>query len=168
MTRVPMQMSFVLLEKLVRTANVYLKVWSGSGHCLIDVRHCFVIIHWFLQVVTVMTPRPVLTSFVPEIKSVNSVNACPEVINIRQQKWSELKVISWQCYKLLLLSGLWYLCVFSGCDCDDNAEDPDELCPLNQKCKQCKCIPEGENKRLLMNVWLLINCFRMRLRWELR
>ena len=30
-----------------------------------------------------------------------------------------------------------------GCDCDETSPNPDELCPVNQKCKQCKCIPEG-------------------------
>ena len=30
-----------------------------------------------------------------------------------------------------------------GCDCDENSPNPDELCPANQKCKQCKCLQEG-------------------------
>ena len=36
----------------------------------------------------------------------------------------------------------------SGCDCDESAPNPDELCALDEKCKQCKCIPEGEGKTL--------------------
>ena len=36
----------------------------------------------------------------------------------------------------------------SGCDCDESAPNPDDLCALDEKCKQCKCIPEGEGKTL--------------------
>ena len=32
---------------------------------------------------------------------------------------------------------------YKGCDCDENSPNPDELCPANQKCKQCKCLLEG-------------------------
>ena len=32
----------------------------------------------------------------------------------------------------------------SGCDCDENSLNPDELCPANEKCKNCKCIAKGK------------------------
>ena len=30
-----------------------------------------------------------------------------------------------------------------GCDCDETAPNPDELCPSNFQCKQCKCLAPG-------------------------
>merc|ERR1711892_1499131 len=30
-----------------------------------------------------------------------------------------------------------------GCDCDPSANDPDDACPLNSQCVQCKCLPQG-------------------------
>ena len=49
----------------------------------------------------------------------------------------------------------------SGCDCDDNSPNPDELCPLDQKCKQCKCIPEGESgilRKKIFSCFLFLEC----------
>ena len=34
----------------------------------------------------------------------------------------------------------------SGCDCDENSLNPDELCPANEKCKNCKCIAKGKKQ----------------------
>jgi len=30
-----------------------------------------------------------------------------------------------------------------GCDCDPEADDPNESCPVNTQCVQCKCLPLG-------------------------
>jgi len=34
-------------------------------------------------------------------------------------------------------------CLPQGCDCDQNSESPDSLCPSNQKCTKCRCLPDG-------------------------
>ena len=63
--------------------------------------------------------------------------------------------------------------IFVGCDCDETSANPDELCPADQKCKQCKCIPEGKFEILLSDVgWGGLKCFmtncvvRLWLRWK--
>ena len=30
-----------------------------------------------------------------------------------------------------------------GCDCDPEADNPDESCPVDTQCVQCKCLPLG-------------------------
>ena len=39
----------------------------------------------------------------------------------------------------------------AGCDCDENSANPDDLCPADSKCKQCKCIPKGSELFSILN-----------------
>ena len=51
---------------------------------------------------------------------------------------------------------LWSFNPYIGCDCDENSPNPDELCPANQKCKQCKCLLEGKNYYSEITFWTLV------------
>ena len=58
---------------------------------------------------------------------------------------------------------IFILVFYLGCDCDENSPNPDELCPANQKCKQCKCLQEGRIslgfKRFIFKLHRLIFIF---------
>ena len=43
--------------------------------------------------------------------------------------------------------------IYLGCDCDENSDNPDELCPAGQSCKQCKCLPKGMNYEFKIFRW---------------
>ena len=74
-----------------------------------------------------MKPLPIQMNYALPIKNANNANAFLRVSKFRK----------------VLGQDFFSFYQFLGCDCDANSQDPDELCPVNKKCKQCKCLLEG-------------------------
>ena len=74
------------------------------------------------------------------------------ILSLQTQMSSALEILHvinanvWHQVRQILHHTYIILCQCSlGCDCDPNAPFPDDFCPANQECKQCKCLPKGIN-----------------------
>ena len=101
-------------------------------------------VNWsFYQGVIVMIALPTQMNYVHWMRNVNNASAFLKVGSF----YHRVRNI-----KMINLSFNPYI----GCDCDENSPNPDELCPANQKCKQCKCLLEGKNYYSEITFWTLV------------